>query len=46
MPRKNVWQRNFYEHVIRDDFDLIKIREYIANNPINGHNKDEYRMQD
>ncbi|MCK5138789.1 MAG: transposase, partial [Thermodesulfovibrionia bacterium] len=28
-----VWQRNYYEHIIRDERDLNKIREYIINNP-------------
>ena len=28
------WQRNYYEHIIRDDKDLNNIREYILNNPI------------
>ena len=28
-----VWQRNYYEHVIRDDRDLHAIRQYIADNP-------------
>jgi putative transposase len=28
-----VWQRNYYEHVIRDDHSLERIRDYIANNP-------------
>ena len=28
-----VWQRNYYEHVIRNDDELTRIREYIANNP-------------
>ncbi|MDP9471385.1 MAG: transposase [Chloroflexota bacterium] len=28
-----VWQRNYYEHVIRDDRDLARIRAYIAANP-------------
>lgn len=28
-----VWQRNYYEHVIRDDADYNRIAEYIANNP-------------
>lgn len=27
------WQRNYYEHVIRDEADLNRIREYITNNP-------------
>jgi len=28
-----LWQRNDYEHVIRNDDELNPIREYIANNP-------------
>ena len=28
-----LWQRNYYEHVIRNDDELNRIREYIANNP-------------
>jgi REP element-mobilizing transposase RayT len=29
----NFWQRNYYEHVIRSENALSKIREYIQNNP-------------
>ena len=29
-----IWQRNYYEHVIRNDRELTGIREYIANNPV------------
>ena len=29
-----VWQRNYYEHVIRSEESLHKIREYIINNPL------------
>jgi len=29
-----VWQRNYYEHIIRDDAALDRIREYIRDNPI------------
>jgi putative transposase len=28
-----VWQRNYYEHVVRNDEELQRIREYIVNNP-------------
>ena len=28
------WQRNYYEHVIRNEAALLKIREYIKNNPL------------
>ena len=34
-PGTPVWQRNFYERVIRNDRELNAIREYIANNPAN-----------
>ena len=30
--RTPVWQRNYYEHIIRDEADLRRIREYIQNN--------------
>ena len=29
-----VWQRNYYEHIIRDEASLHRIREYIVNNPL------------
>jgi putative transposase len=29
-----VWQRGYYEHVIRDDADLERVREYIVTNPV------------
>ncbi|MDD3926145.1 MAG: hypothetical protein PHT33_05760 [bacterium] len=28
-----LWQRNYYEHIIRDDDELNRAREYITNNP-------------
>jgi len=28
------WQRNYYEHVVRNEDELNKIREYIRNNPL------------
>ena len=36
-PGAPVWQRNYYEHVIRDDASLYRIREYIATNPLRWH---------
>jgi REP element-mobilizing transposase RayT len=33
-PGTPVWQRNYYEHVIRDESTLRLIREYIVNNPL------------
>lgn len=32
-PGRPVWQRNYYERVIRNEIELNKIREYIRNNP-------------
>ncbi|MDA8079106.1 MAG: hypothetical protein M0Z79_09235 [Nitrospiraceae bacterium] len=32
-PGLPVWQRNYYEHIIRTDDELNRIREYIVNNP-------------
>jgi len=32
-PAHPVWQRNYYEDVIRNDRDLAAIRDYIAGNP-------------
>jgi len=33
-PAVPVWQRNYYEHIIRDQTALDQIREYIATNPL------------
>jgi REP element-mobilizing transposase RayT len=30
-----LWQRNYWEHIIRDENELFRIRSYIKNNPIN-----------
>ena len=29
---KRIWQRNYYEHVVRDENDYVRIAEYIQNN--------------
>ena len=31
---ENLWQRNYYEHIIRDEQSYQTISEYIINNPI------------
>lgn len=33
-PGARVWQRNYYEHIIRDERELNLIREYVVNNPL------------
>jgi len=37
-----VWQTNYYEHVIRNERDLLIKRDYILNNPSNWQKDDEY----
>lgn len=37
LARIKLWQRNFHEHVIRNERELHAIREYIANNPLHWH---------
>ena len=37
----SVWQRNFYEHVIRDEQDHQRVHDYILNNPFNWETDDE-----
>ncbi|MCK5197781.1 MAG: transposase [Spirochaetes bacterium] len=32
---KRIWQRNYWEHIIRNNDELIDIRKYIKNNPEN-----------
>jgi len=34
MPGCPVWQRNYYEHIIRDHESYVKCCEYIRNNPL------------
>jgi putative transposase len=33
-PGRRIWQRSYYEHVIRDETELNAKREYIVNNPL------------
>jgi REP element-mobilizing transposase RayT len=30
---RKLWQRNYYEHIVRNENELNRIREYIVNNP-------------
>jgi len=32
-PGISVWQRNYYERIIRDESELNRIRRYIVDNP-------------
>lgn len=39
-----VWQRSFHDHIIRNDREFDRIRQYIINNPI-GWDTDEYDLE-
>ena len=41
-PGARIWQRNYYDHVIRDEISLNKIRKYIIDNPVNWEQDEEY----
>jgi len=43
-PGLPVWQRNYYEHIIRDEKSYLRIAEYIVNNPLNWQ-QDQYNEQ-
>jgi putative transposase len=36
-----IWQRNYYEHIIRTDADLQRITDYINANPLRWNDDDE-----
>ncbi|MBN1295126.1 MAG: transposase [Candidatus Latescibacteria bacterium] len=38
---KKLWQRNYYEHIIRNRNELIQIRDYIIDNPSQWDNDEE-----
>ena len=40
-----MWQRNYYEHILRDDADLARIQQYIADNPIRWADDPEHSAQ-
>lgn len=33
-PGTRIWQRNYHDHIIRDDADLQRLRQYIQDNPM------------
>ena len=35
ITQEKIWQRNYYEHIIRDEDDYQKIADYISTNPFN-----------
>ena len=41
--RYAVWQRGFYDRIIRNDKELAAIRNYIRDNPLNWLKDSEFR---
>lgn len=41
-PDIRLWQRNYYEHIIRNEVSYKNISDYIVNNPYNWANDDYY----
>ena len=41
-----VWQRGYYEHIIRDEHSLVKIQQYIMDNPLKWETDELYRSPD
>lgn len=39
----SLWQRGYYDHIIRNETDLARCREYITNNPLHWALDREYR---
>jgi REP element-mobilizing transposase RayT len=44
-PGAKLWQRNYYEHIIRTNADLERIRNYICQNPKNWQSDSLYIPQ-
>lgn len=42
----DVWQRNYYEHIIRNDDELNTIRQYIIDNPLKWQEDENYILND
>jgi REP element-mobilizing transposase RayT len=41
-PGQSIWQRNYYEHIVRDEEDFSRIEKYIHFNPENWENDDMF----
>lgn len=43
--RSLIWQFNYYDHIIRNEKDYMRIKKYIQNNPKNWVKDEEYNYQ-
>ena len=39
----SIWQKLFHEHIIRNEKEQLKIKQYINNNPYNWENDKYYQ---
>jgi putative transposase len=37
LQSRKLWQRNYHDHIIRNDSDLTRMRQYIHDNPLQWH---------
>jgi REP element-mobilizing transposase RayT len=44
-PGAAIWQNRFYDHIIRDEKSLQRIREYIVNNPMNWQTDEQNQIK-
>lgn len=42
---ENIWQRNYYEHIIRNEHSYEQIADYIIENPNNWENDDFFKCR-
>lgn len=40
---KLLWQQNYYEHIIRNEQELQRIRQYVIDNPVKWQ-EDQYHI--
>lgn len=45
MEGNKLWQRNYHEHIVRDEGELERIRAYIINNPANWDTDQENQIE-
>ena len=43
---KHLWQERYYDHVVRNDYDLLRVREYMMNNPLAALLKEEQELDE
>jgi len=44
LPTMTIWQRNYYEHIIRNEKDYLRIKKYIRENPMIWEKDEDYTM--